>query len=266
MRLSFQLSTRGCAHGPVHVLTSSGRAVSCPCFESSAHIIRITLEASRILIVEDETALAHLIERVLREEGYATHTEFSGEAALAMVMASEPDCIVLDVGLPDIDGLHVCSLLRERGFRTPIIILTARDAVPDRVRGLDSGADDYLVKPFSFDELLARIRAHLRRTAPTQEILAVGDISLDPSAHAVFKSSVPVELTDHEFRLLEMLMRHTGKVLSRQQLLDYVWGYGIEPNSNVVDLYIYYLRKKLDTDTSHRLIQTVRGAGYKIEA
>ncbi len=230
------------------------------------HIIRITLEPSRILVVEDETALANLIERVLREEGYATHTEFSGENALLTVMTSEPDCIVLDVGLPDIDGLHVCSLLRERGFRTPIIMLTARDTVPDRVRGLDSGADDYLVKPFSFDELLARIRAHLRRTAPPQECLAIGDIVLDPPAHTVLKQEVPVELTDHEFRLLEILMRHAGKVLSRQQLLDYVWGYGIEPNSNVVDLYVYYLRKKLDTDSAHRIIQTVRGAGYKIEA
>ncbi len=230
------------------------------------HIIRITLEASRILIVEDETALAHLVERVLREEGYATHTEFTGENALAVVMGSEPDCIVLDVGLPDIDGLKVCSLLRERGFRTPIIMLTARDTVPDRVRGLDSGADDYLVKPFSFDELLARIRAHLRRTAPSQELITVGEVTIDPGARTVLRDGMPIELTDHEFRLLEILMRHAGKVLSRQQLLDYVWGYGIEPNSNVVDLYIYYLRKKLDTDTAHRLIQTVRGAGYKIEA
>ncbi|MEW5935388.1 MAG: response regulator transcription factor [Bacillota bacterium] len=221
----------------------------------------------RLLVVEDEPGIAAFLRQGLTEEGYAVDVVGDGERAIEFALSVPYDAIILDILLPKKDGFQVCAELRRRGLRTPILMLTARGAVEDRVRGLDTGADDYLMKPFAFAELLARVRALLRRPAvalPT--LLQVGDLTLDPVTRRVERAGRPIELTPREFSLLELLMRHPGQVLSRTQIAEHVWNYNFFHQSNVVDVYVRYLRRKIDDGFQPRLIHTVRGAGYKIEA
>ena len=220
----------------------------------------------RLLLVEDESVLARLVTSVLLEEGYSVVAVSDGEAALAAAEEAPPDLVILDVGLPGRGGLEVCREIRRQGLRMPIVILTARDALVDRVAGLDAGADDYLVKPFAFEELLARIRAQLRRSRHEQERLQVADLVLEPATRRAWRGAREVSLSDREFRLLEVLVRHPGMVLTRQRLLDLVWGYHADPRSNVVDIYVHYLRRKIDHGEPLRLIRTIRGAGYSVRA
>jgi two-component system, OmpR family, response regulator len=221
----------------------------------------------RVLVVEDELKMASLIRRGMREEGLAADVAVNGEDALWMAQANEYDAIVLDVMLPGIDGLETCSRLREAGVWTPVLILTARDAVEDRVAGLDGGADDYLVKPFSFAELLARLRALVRR-GPVERatVLEVGDLRLDPATHRVRRGETDIALSAKEFALLEAFMRRPGQVLSRYRLLEHAWDYDYENRSNVIDVYVRYLREKVDRPFGVASIETVRGAGYRLRA
>jgi heavy metal response regulator len=219
----------------------------------------------RILIVEDERQIAAFLERGLKEEGYAVDVVYNGDDALDWATAAEYDGIVLDVMLPGRDGFSVCRELRARGLNTPILMLTARDAVDDRVGGLDSGADDYLVKPFAFKELVARLRAITRRQADTRSTeLRVGDLTLDTLAHTAQRGDRHIELTTKEYNLLEFLMRNPNRVLSRTQISEHVWNFDFVSESNVVDVYIRYLRRKIDEGEDHKLIKTVRGSGYLI--
>lgn len=222
------------------------------------------MTGQRILVVDDERALANMVSRILEEEGFMATPVGDGAAALVSVRQTPPDLIVLDLSLPHVNGLEVCRQLRREGVGVPIIMLTARDAVPDRVKGLEAGADDYLIKPFALEELLARIRVQLRRTAGQVEHLVVGDLTLEPGARRVVREGEEVELTAQEFSLLELLMRHPGQVLTRERILDHIWGYAATPSSNVVDLYVHYLRNKLEGDGHPRLIHTVRSIGYVI--
>ncbi len=219
----------------------------------------------RILVAEDEPKLARALRRGLEHEGYSVDIATNGPDALFEATEWEYDGIVLDVMLPGLDGFEVCERLRAGQRWAPVLLLTARDAVEDRVRGLDSGADDYLVKPFAFDELLARLRALLRRK-PTgrSPVLEIDDVVLDPAAHTVTRANQPVALSAREFALLEYLMRHPGEVVSRAQLLDHVWDSHFDGGSNIVNVYIGYLRRKLDHPPSRPLIQTVRGVGYAV--
>lgn len=221
----------------------------------------------RILVVEDERRVAAFIKRGLEEEYYAVDVAYDGEEALDWVAVADYDLIVLDVLLPKKDGFQVCRELRQQGNKVPILMLTARDAIEDRVKGLDSGADDYLVKPFAFQELLARIRALLRRSSEAKTpLLQVGDLVLDTLRREARRGEKVIELTAREYALLEFLMRHPGQVLSRTQIVDHVWNYDFFTTSNVVDVYIGYLRRKIDDGFEVKLIKTVRGVGYKIEA
>jgi heavy metal response regulator len=220
----------------------------------------------RILVVEDERRIAAFIKRGLEEERYAVDVAYDGQEALDWAATVEYDLIVLDVLLPKKDGIRVCRELRDQGNKVPVLMLTARDAVEDRVRGLDSGADDYLVKPFAFQELLARIRALLRRQGEIRTTqLQVADLVLDTLTHRATRAGQVIELTAREYALLEFLMRHPRQVLSRTQIAEHVWGYDFFSTSNVVDVYIGYLRRKIDRGFEVKLIQTVRGAGYIIE-
>jgi two-component system, OmpR family, response regulator len=219
----------------------------------------------RVLIVEDEAKMASLIRRGLRQEGIAADHVAEGEEAVWKAGSAEYDAIVLDVMLPGIDGFEVCRRLRADGVWAPVLMLTARDAVPDRVAGLDSGADDYLVKPFSYAELLARLRALARRgpvERPTE--LQVGDLRLDPASRRVWRGDREVSLSTKEFALLEIFMRRPGEVLSRFQLLEHAWDYDYENRSNIVDSYVRLLRKKIDRPFGTESIETVRGAGYRL--
>jgi two-component system OmpR family response regulator len=219
----------------------------------------------RVLIVEDEVKMAGLLRRGLKEEGLAADVARTGDDALWMARATEYDAIVLDVMLPGGDGFEVCRRLREGGTWSPVLMLTARDAVEDRVQGLDAGADDYLTKPFSFAELLARLRALVRRSPlerPT--VLEVDDLRLDPARRRVWRGEVEVQLSAKEFALLETFMRRPGQVLSRYHLLEHCWDHGYENRSNVVDVYIRYLREKIDRPFGRSSLQTVRGAGYRL--
>jgi two-component system, OmpR family, response regulator len=219
----------------------------------------------RILVVEDEEKMAGLIRRGLREEGMAVDVAERGEDALWMAGSTEFDAIVLDLMLPGIDGLETCRRLRDDGVWAPVLILTARDAVSDRVAGLDHGADDYLVKPFSFAELLARLRALVRRGAGERPaVLEVGDLRLDPATHRVTRGGTEISLSAKEFALLEVFMRHAGEAMSRFALLEHAWDYDYENRSNVVDVYIRYLREKIDRPFGVETIETVRGAGYRL--
>jgi two-component system OmpR family response regulator len=219
----------------------------------------------RILVVEDEPKMAGILRRGLEEEGYAVDTTGEGAEAIWMATENPYDCIVLDVMIPGPDGIEVCRRLRNESIWTPIVMLTARAAVPDRVRGLDVGADDYLVKPFSFEELLARLRALLRRGPIERPAhLEVGDLMLDPATRRVERGGVEIELTPKEFALLEYLMRHAGDVLTRTRIREHVWDWGFDGSSNVVDVYIRYLRHKVDKPFGKQLIRTVRGVGYAI--
>ena len=219
----------------------------------------------RVLIVEDEVKMASLVRRGLRNEGIATDVAIRGEDALWMAEATDYDAIVLDVMLPGIDGLEVCRRLRAEGVWSPILMLTARDSVRDRVAGLDGGADDYLVKPFSYAELLARLRALVRR-GPVERAaeLCVGSLRLDPARRRVWRGDEEVELSPKEFSILQIFMTRPGEVLSRFALLEHAWDYDYENRSNVVDSYVRFLRRKIDRPFGVRSIETVRGAGYRL--
>jgi two-component system OmpR family response regulator len=219
----------------------------------------------RVLIVEDEPKMAGLVRRGLREEGYAADVAGNGDDALWMARATDYDAIVLDVLLPGTNGFDVCRQLRQSGVWSPVLMLTARDSVDDRVAGLDAGADDYLTKPFSFVELLARLRA-LSRRPPLERpaVLEVGDLRLNPATHQAWRGDTELELSAKEFRILEAFMRRPGHVLSRLHLLEHCWDYGYENRSNVVDVYVRYLREKIDRPFGKKSIETVRGAGYRL--
>jgi two-component system OmpR family response regulator len=219
----------------------------------------------RVLIVEDEVKMASLIRRGLREEGLSADVAIKGEDALWMAGSTEYDVIVLDVMLPGIDGFETCRRMRGDGVWTPVLMLTARDGVEDRVAGLDGGADDYLTKPFSFAELLARLRALSRRgSVERPSVLAVGDLRLDPATRQVWRGDAEISLSSKEFAILETFMRRPGEVLSRYQLLEHAWDYEYENRSNVVDVYVRYLREKVDRPFDVTSIETVRGAGYRL--
>jgi DNA-binding response OmpR family regulator len=216
----------------------------------------------RVLVVEDDDAIAQVLQRSLRMEGYEVRVADDGIAALDQAHAFLPDLVILDLGLPRLDGIEVAKQLRESDD-VPILVLTARDAVESRVEGLDSGADDYLVKPFERQELLARLRALLRRRPPRgQATLAVGDLKLNPDTHEVLRGERTLELTQREFELLEYLMRNERIVISRQRLLDEVWGYDPFSMTNTIEVFVSNLRRKLEADGEPRLLHTIRGAGY----
>ena len=219
----------------------------------------------RILIVEDEVKMAALIRRGLREQGLSADVTTRGEDALWMAGSTDYDAIVLDVMLPGMDGFETCRRLREDKVWSPVLMLTARDAVEDRVAGLDGGADDYLTKPFSFAELLARLRALARRGPIERPVqLQVGELRLDPATRQVWRGETEISLTTKEFALLEAFMHRPGEVLSRYQLLEHAWDYEYENRSNVVDVYVRYLRQKIDRPFGTDGIETVRGAGYRL--
>jgi DNA-binding response OmpR family regulator len=216
---------------------------------------------TRVLIVEDEPRLVSFLEKGLRGNGFTTSLARTGADALAIASDADFDLMILDLGLPDVDGLEVLRDLRERGERLPVVILTARDEVDDKVNGFNLGADDYVTKPFRFEELLARVRARLRQGGtPEVTVLGVADVELDLRTRHARVGNSTVELTAREFALLETLMRHPGHVLTREQLLSHVWGYDYDPGSNVIDVYVGYLRRKLGEDK----IETVRGMGYRL--
>ncbi|NWJ45374.1 MAG: response regulator transcription factor [Chloroflexi bacterium] len=217
----------------------------------------------QILVVDDDNEIIDMLARGLRFEGYDVRTALDGDTALTIFRESAPDLVLLDVMMPGKNGLEVCREMRKIRD-TPVVMLTAKDAVTDRVAGLDSGADDYIVKPFAFDELLARVRAHLRRTAPgdSQQVIQFSDLILNTVTHEVHRSGQLIELTSKEFELLQLFMLNPRKVLSREVIYDKVWGYDFGGESNIIEVYIRYLRSKLDTGNSPKLIRTVRGVGY----
>ncbi|WP_338118274.1 response regulator transcription factor [Streptomyces coryli] len=230
---------------------------------------------SRILVVDDEPAVREALQRSLGFEGYATELAVDGLDAVEKTAAYRPDLIVLDVLMPRMDGLTAARRLRATGVTTPILMLTARDTVGDRVTGLDAGADDYLVKPFELDELFARIRALLRRSSYAQEsgaldddsqVLAFGDLRMDLASREVTRGGRAIELTRTEFTLLEMFLAHPRQVLTREQILKAVWGFDFEPSSNSLDVYVMYLRRKTEAGGASRLVHTVRGVGYVLRA
>ena len=220
----------------------------------------------RVLVVEDEVKMAALLRRGLEEEGMAVDVAVSGEDAMPQAGATDYDAIVLDVMLPGTDGFETCRRMRESGVWAPVLMLTARDAVEDRVAGLDGGADDYLTKPFSFSELLARLRA-LARRGPVERPaeLAAGGLRMDPATRQVWRGEAEIALSAKEFSLLEVFMRRPGEVLSRFQLLEHAWDYDYENRSNVVDVYVRYLRRKIDEPFATDTIETIRGAGYRLK-
>ena len=217
----------------------------------------------RILVVEDEKKVASFVKRGLEAEHYEVDVENDGEAGLSAALATEYDLVILDVMLPRRDGLELLRELRARGRRTPVLLLTARATLADKVRGLDVGADDYLSKPFEFEELLARVRALLRRGPPTAPpVLGLADLTLDPATRRVTRAGRPIELTPREYALLEFLLRHPGRVLSRALIAEHVWGVQFDTFTNVIDVYVNYLRRKIDADSEVKLLHTVRGSGY----
>lgn len=220
----------------------------------------------RVLLVEDERNLVTYIKRGLEESGYAVDSAMTGQEALDWVAVVSYDIIVLDLLLPEISGLDVCRIVRSQGVRTPILMLTARDAVDDRVAGLDAGADDYLIKPFALKEVLARMRAIVRRAddGPRTPVLRVADLELDTRTHQVRRGGQMIALTAKEFSVLECLMRTPGHVLTRALIADHVWNYEVYNESNVVDVYIRNLRRKIDDSSPVKLIHTIRGAGYRL--
>jgi len=218
---------------------------------------------AKILVIEDEAKLAHFIELELKYEGYEVQVALDGFNGLTAARESRPDLVILDWMLPGSSGLEICRRLRDTGDKVPIILLTAKDEVSDRVAGLDAGADDYMVKPFSVEELLARVRAHLRRTQeddPNQ--LQFADLKLNRSTREIYRGDRAIELTAKEFDLLEYLISHPRQVLTRDRILERVWGYDFMGDSNIIEVYVRYLRLKLEADRESRLIHTVRGVGY----
>jgi DNA-binding response OmpR family regulator len=221
--------------------------------------------SANILLVEDEVKLAKFIELELSSEGYQVSVAHDGMTGLTLARESSPELLVLDWMLPGLSGLEICRRLRSTGNKVPVILLTARDEVSDRVAGLDAGADDYVVKPFSIEELLARIRAHLRRTQETEEdLLQFEDLSLNRLTHEVYRNKRAIELTAKEFDLLEYLLSNPRQVFTKDQILENVWGYDFMGDSNIIEVYIRYLRLKLEEKGEKRLIQTVRGVGYAL--
>jgi DNA-binding response OmpR family regulator len=236
-------------------------------------VVGVTDPSPLVLVVDDDDAIREALERALRAEGFSVVTAPGGRAALESVARRVPAAVVLDVTMPDLNGRTVCARLRADGIRTPILILSARDEVEDRIAGLQAGADDYLVKPFAVEELIARLWALLRRAgadpAPTGEPVAeivVGDLVVDPAARSVTRAGRPVDLTRREFELLDVFARNPGIVLSRNRLLELVWGYDWAADGNVVDVFVSYLRRKLESGGEPRMIQTVRGVGFVLRA
>ena len=226
-----------------------------------------TTETATVLVAEDDRHVRQALERILRFEGYTVVTVGDGAAALEAIDAHAPDAIVLDVMMPLVDGLGVCRRLRARGDRTPVLMLTARDEVSDRVAGLDAGADDYLPKPFSLDELLARLRSLLRRAEmSTGGPLVVEDLQLDPEAHRVRRGDRVIDLTRTEFQILELLMRHPDTVLDRATMYAEIWGYDVETSSKSLDVHTRYVRRKLEAEGEPRVIHTVHGVGYVLRS
>jgi two-component system response regulator MprA len=221
----------------------------------------------RVLVVEDEPAVRESLERVLRHDGFEVDVAGDGREAIRRLAVVRPDAVLLDVLLPELDGLEVCRRMRDTGDRTPVLMLTARDGVGDRVAGLEAGADDYLPKPFALDELLARLRALLRRSGWEGErrTLRFADLELDPSAHEAHRGGRPIELTRTEFLLLELFLRHPRQVLTRAQIFDRVWGYDFGPSSNSLEVYVGYLRRKTEAAGEPRLLHTIRGVGYVLK-
>jgi heavy metal response regulator len=219
----------------------------------------------RILLAEDERKVASFIRRGLEAEGYTVDVVHDGETAVQHAVQDDYDLLILDIMLPRRDGLTVLHEVRRRGLPVAVLLLTARDAIADKVAGLDSGADDYLTKPFAFEELVARVRALLRRGTPAPATLAVADLRLDPARRTVSRGGKTIELTAKEFALLEFLMRRAGQVLSRSIIAQHVWGIDFDSFSNVIDVYVNYLRKKIDADFEPKLLHTVRGAGYVLK-
>lgn len=231
------------------------------------------MPAMEILVVDDDPAVRDSLERTLTFEGYRVRTAADGLLALAEISGSRPDAVVLDLQMPRVDGLEVCRRLRADGNDVPVLMLTARDATRDRVSGLDAGADDYLPKPFALEELLARLRSVLRRAgatgtqpAPGDEVLSFEDLTLDPGTREVFRNGRAIVLTKTEHDLLEVLMRHPRRVLTRAVLLREVWGFEFDPSSNTLEVYVGYLRRKLEEAGEPRLIQTIRGVGYALRS
>jgi two-component system OmpR family response regulator len=219
----------------------------------------------RVLVVEDEAKMATLVRKALELEGYSVDVAMTGTDAVWMGTENEYDAIVLDVMIPEPDGFEVCRRLRAEGRWAPILLLTARDSVDDRVVGLDAGADDYIPKPFSFAELYARLRALARRGAPQRpHILEVGDLALDPARHRVTRAGTEIDLSPKEFALLDLFMRHADEVLSRTTILEHVWDFAYDGTSNVVDVYVRYLREKIDRPFDRETLETVRGVGYRL--
>jgi two-component system copper resistance phosphate regulon response regulator CusR len=219
----------------------------------------------RILVVEDESRIADFLSRGLVSAGYAVDVAATGGSAIDMIHSTDYDLVILDLGLPDVDGLTVLQKIRNRKVSPPVLILSARDAVDDRVKGLEGGADDYLVKPFAFVELLARVRVLLRRGQPTPEKLQVGDLSLDCIRRKVSRDGENIELAPKEFSILEYLMRNRGRPLSRTMIVEHVWDMDYDGLTNIVDVYIRHLRSKIDDKWTQKMIQTVRGIGYMLD-
>lgn len=224
----------------------------------------------RVLLVEDDERIVDFVQRGLRAEGYVVETACNGRGGIDLAVEGGFQVIVLDLGLPDMNGRQVCEKLREKGINTPILMLTAMDSVPDKVSGLRAGADDYMTKPFAFEELVARIEALLRRLGneltPVLKELRLADLVLNWETHEVWRNEKQIELTPKEFALLECFMKMPGKLLSRTRILEQVWGYNSDPLTNVVDVYIRQLRRKIDDEHELKLLKTVRGYGYKLDA
>jgi heavy metal response regulator len=220
----------------------------------------------RLLVVEDEQKVAGFVRQGLSEEGYAVDVAADGATGLAMALDRVHDLIILDIQLPKLDGLHVLQQLRQAKVTTPVLLLTVRATIEDKVLGLDAGADDYLTKPFAFQELVARVRALLRRRAEaTPPVLQVADLTLDPARRTVSRGGQRIDLTPREFALLDYFMRHPGRVLTRTMIAEHVWDYSFDTTTNVIDVYVNYLRKKIDTDWEPKLLHTIRGAGYVLK-
>jgi two-component system response regulator MprA len=228
----------------------------------------VPMSGAKVVVIEDDKAVRESLERALRLEGYQVITAHDGSAGLDVVPAHRPEVIVLDVMLPLVDGLSVCRQLRQRGDKTPVLMLTARTEIGDRVAGLDAGADDYLAKPFALDELLARLRALLRRSTPdsVSSLLTVGDLRIDQSARRAWRGEREMELTKTEFELLVLLARNAGVVLDHATIYDRIWGYDFGPDSKTLAVYIGYLRRKTEDGGESRILHTVRGVGYTVRA
>jgi DNA-binding response OmpR family regulator len=239
-----------------------------PTGDSSTAAANSGAAPATILVVEDRREVLDVLQRTLADNGYVVRTASDGDTGLEIALDLKPDLVILDIGLPKKNGLHVARELRNRAFTAPVLMLTARDTVADKVTGFDAGADDYLSKPFDYDELLARVKALLRRAAlrANETLMRVADLTLDPISREVTRAGRRIALTQKEYALLEYLMRHAGRAVTREQISEQVWKQPFDPSTNIVDVYINYLRKKLDLPGAKPLIQTVRGVGYELRA